>query len=28
MAGVLNISVAELCGALSDNANRAFGGSW
>ncbi|MFG1620598.1 TatD family hydrolase [Kribbella sp. NPDC049227] len=28
MAGVLNISVAELCGALSDNADRAFGGSW
>ena len=28
MADVLNISVAELCGALSDNANRAFGGSW
>ncbi|WP_239062402.1 TatD family hydrolase [Streptomyces sp. SID13031] len=28
MAGVLNISVAELCQALSDNSNRAFGGSW
>ncbi|TCC56478.1 TatD family deoxyribonuclease [Kribbella pittospori] len=28
MAGVLNISVAELCGALSNNADRAFGGSW
>jgi len=28
MAGVLNISVAELCGALSDNADRAFGGAW
>jgi TatD DNase family protein len=28
MAGVLNISVAELCGALNDNANRVFGGSW
>ncbi|GAA3550593.1 TatD family hydrolase [Kribbella ginsengisoli] len=28
MAGVLNISVAELCQALSDNADRAFGGSW
>ncbi len=28
MAGVLNISVAELCGALNDNANRAFGGAW
>ena len=28
MAGVLNISVAELCQALSDNSDRAFGGSW
>ena len=28
MAGVLNISVAELCGALNDDSNRAFGGSW
>ena len=28
MAGVLNISVAELCAALNDNANRAFGGPW
>jgi TatD DNase family protein len=28
MAGVLNISVAELCQALTDNSNRAFGGSW
>ena len=28
MAGVLNISVAELCDALNNNANRAFGGSW
>jgi TatD DNase family protein len=28
MAGVLNISVAELCEALSTNADRAFGGSW
>jgi len=28
MADVLNISVAELCGALNDNANRAFGGPW
>jgi TatD DNase family protein len=28
MAGVLNISVAELCEALSNNANRAFGGAW
>jgi TatD DNase family protein len=28
MAGVLNISVAELCGALTDNAFRAFGGRW
>jgi TatD DNase family protein len=28
MAGVLNISVAELCEALSNNANRAFGGVW
>jgi TatD DNase family protein len=28
MAGVLNISVAELCEALSNNADRAFGGTW
>ena len=28
MAGVLNISVAELCGALSDNSDKVFGGSW
>jgi TatD DNase family protein len=28
MADVLNISVAELCAALSDNSNRAFGGGW
>jgi TatD DNase family protein len=28
MAGVLNISVAELCDALNTNANRAFGGAW
>ncbi len=28
MAGVLNISVAELCAALNDNSDRAFGGSW
>lgn len=28
MAGVLNISVAELCEALSTNANHAFGGAW
>ena len=28
MAGVLNISVAELCDALNNNANRVFGGSW
>ncbi|WP_433161697.1 TatD family hydrolase [Kribbella sp. CA-247076] len=28
MAGVLNISVPELCEALNTNANRAFGGAW
>ena len=28
MADVLNISVPELCAALNDNANRAFGGHW
>jgi TatD DNase family protein len=28
MAGVLNVSVAELCEALSANADAAFGGSW
>jgi TatD DNase family protein len=28
MADVLNISVPELCEALNNNANRAFGGAW
>jgi TatD DNase family protein len=28
MAGVLNISVAELCEALATNADAAFGGHW
>ena len=28
MAGVLNISVPELCEALSANADAAFGGPW
>jgi TatD DNase family protein len=28
MADVLNISVPELCTALNENANTAFGGSW